>query len=414
MATPTDASIQNMFPHATIPPINAPNTEPTYETIHHALTQLNANATSIPSTGGDGILGHLVLTIGSAAYMTLSVGNVDHPRPAPPAAIDIPAGATGAIISELRHQHTDARKTFSTYFATDAALKKQLLEATDETYVTSLKHRTHGFALVRTRTIVEHLLANYGTITSNALTANEEQMQTAWDPTTPIEPLFAQIDDGAAFAQAGASPYTDMQLVRYGYNIIFATGRLSLACRDWRLKDEADKTWANLCTHFKTAHMDHLLSVTPDSTSFQANAAINPAGGPPPDPAPPDDATQAYLANLAEAAVANNAQVTALAATITQLQQQMRTLTQQQAPATRAPAPRSRARRAPAAAPPAAAPAPAPGSRRPTVRHQRYCWTHGRCHEGAECLYPAEGHQPLATLANRMGGSDRWCQEVGS
>ena len=84
MATPTDASIQNMFPHATIPPINAPNTEPTYETIHHALTQLNANATSIPSTGGDGILGHLVLTIGSAAYMTLSVGNVDPPPPPRP------------------------------------------------------------------------------------------------------------------------------------------------------------------------------------------------------------------------------------------------------------------------------------------------------------------------------------------
>ena len=42
-----------------------------------------------------------------------------------------------------------------------------------------------------------------------------------------------------------------------------------------------------------------------------------------------------------------------------------------------------------------------------------YCWTHGRTydpnHTSATCLYPTDGHQPTATLTNRMNGSGRGC-----
>ena len=39
-----------------------------------------------------------------------------------------------------------------------------------------------------------------------------------------------------------------------------------------------------------------------------------------------------------------------------------------------------------------------------------YCWTHGLTnHSSDRCLTPAEGHQPQATLYNRMGGNTRNC-----
>ena len=39
-----------------------------------------------------------------------------------------------------------------------------------------------------------------------------------------------------------------------------------------------------------------------------------------------------------------------------------------------------------------------------------YCWTHGLTgHSGDRCYTPAEGHQPNATLYNRMGGSNKNC-----
>jgi len=48
-------------------------------------------------------------------------------------------------------------------------------------------------------------------------------------------------------------------------------------------------------------------------------------------------------------------------------------------------------------------------------RGRYYCWTHGwGGHSGTHCLTPAEGHQPKATLYNRMSGSDKNCPTSNS
>ena len=68
------------------------------------------------------------------------------------------------------------KATFKLYHSVDAALKKQLLDATNETYLTSLKNRNTGFAMISTR-LIEHLYVNYGRINVNMLTENEEKMK---------------------------------------------------------------------------------------------------------------------------------------------------------------------------------------------------------------------------------------------
>ena len=87
---------------------------------------MNANAASIPSNGGDGILGHLVLTLGQATYATISNGNVAYPPPIAPAPLVIPQGTSAAMIAKLRHTYDDAKATFKLYHSVDAALKKQI------------------------------------------------------------------------------------------------------------------------------------------------------------------------------------------------------------------------------------------------------------------------------------------------
>ena len=88
--------------------IHSPNITPTFDTIQPALVQLNTNATSIPTTGGNGTLGHLVLTIGQSAYQYLSLGNFGHPpSAAPPAAPTFPQNSTGVQISEAHRTFDD-------------------------------------------------------------------------------------------------------------------------------------------------------------------------------------------------------------------------------------------------------------------------------------------------------------------
>lgn len=399
-------SITGMFPHPTILQTHAPNMEPTYDSLHAAITQLNANAASVPTSGGDGILGHLVLTLGAAGYTAISINNVPHDPPVPPPAIPvIPGNATAALISELRTQHNDEKRHYKTYYAVDAALKQQLLQATDERFVVSLKHRTYGFALVRTRTIIAHLYTTYGTITSEELTQNDELMRVPWEPTTPIEGLFEQIDDGSAYAISGGDPYTDKQLVRFGYNNIDSNGRMSLACRDWRQKPEIDRTWANFKTDFKRAHLDLRLQTTSGSAGFQGHANHAATDDDDSTAGNQADATNAHLANLAEAQIANNAQVTTLTDTITQLQLQLHAATTAIATlqGTRRNNPQRDRRGA------------APGGDAPAAA-QRYCWTHGgrvaSTHTSQTCTNPAEGHQRQATFADRRGGSNRFCRDA--
>ena len=153
----TSIDVVSMFPHSVILATHPPGQAPTYETLHPAFTQLNANAASIPSNGGDSILGHLVLTLGQAKYQTLSNGNVAYPPPVAPTPLVIPQETSAAMISELRRNYDDAKATFKLYHSVDAALKKQLLDATNETYLTSLKDRNTGFAMISTRALIEHL-----------------------------------------------------------------------------------------------------------------------------------------------------------------------------------------------------------------------------------------------------------------
>jgi hypothetical protein len=327
--------------------------------------------------------------------------NVAHLAPAPPAAAPIiPAGTTAAMIAELRQQYNDGKKAYKTYYAVDAALKSQLLQATDDRFVATLKHATHGFALVRTRTIIQHLYNTYGRITAEMMAVNDEKMRSEWDPGTPIEILFTQIDLGQAYATAGNAPYTDTQLVRFGYTNVAANNRMELACRDWRAKPEAEKTWNNFRDDFKRAHLDLRLATTSGSAGYQGNHAQQEVAE-----EPASNATEAYLVNLADAQIANNAQVTALAATITQLQQQLLAATTaianvQQSHRHQADNNSNRRNRRNTNN----------NANNNTTNNERYCWTHGRrSHPSANCRSPADGHQNAATLANRMGGTNRYC-----
>jgi hypothetical protein len=68
------ATITASFPLPLLNPIATITSPPTYATIRAAQTQLNANATTVPSYAGDGIHGHLALTLKTADYKIKSKG----------------------------------------------------------------------------------------------------------------------------------------------------------------------------------------------------------------------------------------------------------------------------------------------------------------------------------------------------
>ena len=51
--------------------------------------------------------------------------------------------------------------------------------------------------------ILTHLWTTYGEVGENDLKPNEKRMKTQWNPPTPIETLFKQLEEGQAFAAEG-------------------------------------------------------------------------------------------------------------------------------------------------------------------------------------------------------------------
>jgi hypothetical protein len=198
---------------------------------------------------------------------------------------------------------------------------------------------------------------------------NEQHIQLPWNPPTPIEVPFAQLDNGVAFAQAGGEEYSTTQVVRTGYELIEApNGLFSPPCREWRQKPQNKNKMQAFQEHFSRADLDrHATSTT--STAGYHSVANHTKLQPAPTQTPTDAAniTQAKL--IADTV---HAQVALAMAALD------------------------------------VAPRP-PCRERPTA----YCWTHSSSYNlrytSLTCETKTTGHKTESTKENKMGG----CTHVG-
>ena len=85
---------------------------------------------------------------------------------------------------------------------------------------------------------------------------NDTRMKTPYASTQPIEDLFEQLEQGADFAEAGGTTYTDAQLVAIGYALVQKCGTMAESCRAWRIAGHT--TWTRFKVHFSEAHRELL------------------------------------------------------------------------------------------------------------------------------------------------------------
>ena len=281
MTTPAASKIIDAFPCKTLTTIATSDAQPTYLTLRKAQTQLNSNAMNIPSVHGDGVLGHLALTVTPAQYQAASVGNVPFIAPLiPPIAPVHQANATAFQIAENIRQWKEDQATFRTYHDVDKALRNMLIASTHETYLGELHNDDFGYGNLTTLDILTYLWATYSEITSDDLAMNQLRMTKPWNPPTPIEDLFKQVDDGVKYATAGGEIPPATAIVRICYDLIESSGVFETACREWRLLPIAQKTYAQFKVYFKAADKDRQRTITSSRAGF--HGTINAATGPPP------------------------------------------------------------------------------------------------------------------------------------
>ena len=387
-------SIIAKFPIKTLSVITG---EPDYEIINTMIKDLYSNAASLQTTLGGGKHGHIGLVMSPVLYATISeVPYIDPEDPGPDPTFA--ANAAAQTKENRRAEHKEHRRIFDNASNMADALKAQVIDTIDSPYLSELRNKYTGYLGVSTRDLLDHLLDRYGKITSADITKCKHRMEEPLDTTEPIDVYFEKIDDCVQYAADGRVAFTTDQILQTGYNAISTSGVYHDACKEWRRKQPADKTWLNFKRFFASEYHD-LKEQQQENNSpanfHSANAAV--------------DITSA-LDNLALAATSDRDSVALLTSAVKTLTEQLK-----QALATNA----TLASQISKTSTPATPNRPTP-NRRPIFDHaifeanldpMGYCWTHGyrvtHGHNSAHCFGKIDGHRNTATRNNNMGGSQK-------
>ena len=390
MSVPSADQIKKSFPED---PLDKIHGEPTYETIATLHRTLNSNASSVHTTAGGGNHGYLGLTINNASYITLTGAMFIPPTNPGPVPV-IPLGQTGAQIAELERRHKENRRIFNEYSNVGTALKKQLIESVEDTYMRTMRHNVYGFAGTTVMQLLGHLYDAYGGITSTELAANDARLRTQVDISQPFEIFLAQVEDSIEYAEAGGTPYSSAQILSIAYDLMLNTGAFKDECKEWRTRVPANnKTWPVFRQMFGEAHKDLRRQHT---TGNQGMSVINNANdmgsitSALEDLASATTADRTSVANLAEA----NAALTASFEQMKEMKEVMSSFTTMMLEMKKdiARINTTNTRKKP---------------QEFNKKQTQWCWTHGcqKTHGSSTCERPVDGHQKDATLANMKGSS---------
>lgn len=138
----------------------------------------------------------------------------------------------------------------------DLALKALIIEAVDAVYLEEKRDRYTGFLTVAARYLITHILHSYGKITASDKMANKCRMDKPLDPLIPIDVYFKSIDECVQFATDEGTVYTPAQILQTVYYEISSSNLYTDACKEWRRKPLAKKTWPNFKNFFASEYHD--------------------------------------------------------------------------------------------------------------------------------------------------------------
>ena len=109
---------------------------------------------------------------------------------------------------------------------------------------------------VTAKYIMTHLIHWYGKITASAQMANKRRMDEPLDPSIPIDVYFKRIDECVLFETNSGTSYTPEQTLQTAYYKISSSNMYTDACKEWRRKPLAEKTWTNFKSFFASEYHD--------------------------------------------------------------------------------------------------------------------------------------------------------------
>ena len=140
--------------------------------------------------------------------------------------------------------HEESRCIYDNHTNMDDALKAQLIDSVDDTYLCEVRNKYTGYLGITNRNIIDHLLDRYRKITPANIEACKVRMNEPIDLSQPIDLFFQHINDCVQYASDGQAAFTNGKILQTAYHAVSTSGHYTDVCKDWRKRPLRDKTWA--------------------------------------------------------------------------------------------------------------------------------------------------------------------------
>ena len=207
--------------------------QPTLDTLIHLLRQLKINVQSVPTTLGSGQLGYLALVLPEASFNAIPNSRPFvrpvHPGPfivtSPTAGIATKTSTltptiTAAVVTQQKANWDDKVRIYNDCQAVEQALRQQLVEAIDPTFLDALRNPYTYMVQSSIPAIMRHLQQSYGFLTDEELSDKEDALKSyIYDPVKTVDDVFNKITKQQELCILMNNPMPDKQQVSIAYKI---------------------------------------------------------------------------------------------------------------------------------------------------------------------------------------------------
>ena len=215
--------------------------EPDFPRLHALLRCSKANTCSVPCTLGGGANGYVGMLVSAVAYEALAPGT---PFIAPVHPGQMPAlpGGTQYQIALMKTQHEEAIRVYTEYILMQRALIQQVVLAIEAKYLSALRNRITGQLPPDIRETYLYLFHIYGKIKPEFLLQIKNEVEKKrYDMADPINQIFNEIEDLAELGELSNKPFTESQLIDFGFIIINKCRAFRNDVREWIRRPEKEK-----------------------------------------------------------------------------------------------------------------------------------------------------------------------------
>ena len=261
------------FPHGKLTKIIG---KPTNTSLQVLKRQLYDNAASIPSRRGGGAHGHLGIVLAADRYLAIS-GNIawippKHPGDSPNLAL----ATTAVQRDQVTRQYDSDLLVFELYTRVSNALKQQLLLSVSSSFLCALEDPTFGFMAATPLAMIQHLDSTYGTLTPEELEVNRLELSKPWNPDSPIEELWASVDNVLRLARNGHADISEVTTITILLAMFETSGLLGSTTEKFRLRDTSEWTLAGFKDEVSRGNKERLRKLTTGTAGYHGAHAATP------------------------------------------------------------------------------------------------------------------------------------------